>query len=67
LRKIKAIEKLRKEKIALIEDMPTPDIALPIDREIELTNPLVKATYQKFGPFQWDKEIKPEHREARAL
>lgn len=58
---------MREEKIALIEDTPTPDIALPIDIEQEITNPLVKSTYDKLGPFNWEKQIPTEFKNCRAL
>jgi len=43
-----------------LRDTPTQDIAYPSNNDLEITNPLVKISYEKFGPFIYDSNISQE-------
>jgi hypothetical protein len=40
-----------------ILDLPTEDIAVPYDHNIEISNQLVRSTLEKLGPYVHGKEV----------
>ena len=64
---MKARKQVEEEKQSLAEDIPTPDIAVRLEKEPEMTNQIVRKKWEYLGPFVYRTPELPEVHKLRWL
>jgi hypothetical protein len=64
---VKARKQVLDEKNSLVDDVPTEDIAIKVDKEPELINQIVKKRWERLGPFVYQNPELPEIKKLRWL